>query len=171
MEKEIEHLVRKPFILSKLEKGINMKENMCRKLRRKYKLNKENITTVKEILKQRMQLKAQTMKRYEKRGKFYHQNLIFKTDTKKFYREIEKEKVRVNGTPAINHIERFWNTIWSEDFNENAEWIKNVKTGNANIPKQQWSDNGVEVCRDRPSFELLVELNILGTLYSCITPF
>ena len=54
-----------------------------------------------------MQLKAQRMRRYEKCRKFYHQNLIFKNDAKKFYREIGKEKVTINETPAINDIERF----------------------------------------------------------------
>ena len=54
-----------------------------------------------------MQLKAQRMWRYEKCRKLYHQNLIFKNDAKKFYREIGKEKVTINETPAINDIERF----------------------------------------------------------------
>ena len=37
--------------------------------------------------------------------------------------ETGKEKVTVNETPAINDIERFWDTIWSEekDFNEKTE--------------------------------------------------
>ena len=45
-----------------------------------------------ETVKLRMQLKAQRMGRYEKRGKLYCQNLIFKNDAKKFYVEIGKEK-------------------------------------------------------------------------------
>ena len=59
MEKEIEHLRGELSIVSELQRGINVKGKMCRKLKRKYKLNKENITRVKETLKQRMQLKAQ----------------------------------------------------------------------------------------------------------------
>ena len=92
-----------------------------------------------------MQLKAQRMRRYEKREKFYHQNLIFKSDAKKLYREIGEEKVTVNETPAINDIERFWDTIWSKekDFNEKAEWIKIVQADSANIQEQQWSDISV----------------------------
>ena len=41
----------------------------------------------------------------------------------------------------MNDIEKFWDTIWSEekDFNEKAEWIKNVQTDNGNIQ----SNNGV----------------------------
>ena len=146
MEKEIEHLRGELSILIELERGISVNGKMCRKLKRKYKLNKENITTVKETVKQRIRLKAQRMGRYEKLGKFYHQNLIFKNDGKKFYREIEKEKLTVNETPAINDIGRFLDTILSEekDFNENSEWIKNVHTDNANIHQQQWSDISVK---------------------------
>ena len=62
---------------------------------------------VKETVKQRIQLKARRMRTYEKRGKFYRQNLDFKNDAKKLYREIRKGKVKVNATPVINDIERF----------------------------------------------------------------
>ena len=86
------------------------------------------------------------MQRYKERVKFYHQNLIFKNDASKFYGEIGKEKVTVNEIPAINDIEGFWDRIWSEekDFNEKAEWIKNVQTDYANIQDQKWSDISVK---------------------------
>ena len=67
MEREIEHLQVELSVLSELERCINVKGKMCRKLKRKYKLDKENITRVKETVKQRMQLQAQRMQRYEKR--------------------------------------------------------------------------------------------------------
>ena len=69
---------------------------------------------MKETVDQRMQLKAQKLQRYEKHGKLYRQNVTFKNDTNKFYREIWKEKVTVNKIPAINAIENFWDTIWIE---------------------------------------------------------
>lgn len=109
---------------------------MCRELKRKYKLSEENITTAKDTVKQRMQVKVQRMRRYVKREKFYHQNFIFKKWLKEWEREREigKQKVPENKTLAINDIERFWDTICSEkkDLNENAEWIKKVQTNNAN---------------------------------------
>ena len=80
----------------------------------KYKLNEENITRMKETVDQRMHLKAQKLQRYEKHGKLCRQNVTFKNDTNKFYREIWKEKVTVNKIPAINAIENFWDTIWIE---------------------------------------------------------
>ena len=79
------------------------------------------------------------MQRNEKRK-------IFKNDASKFYRETGKEKVTVNETPAINDIERFWDTIWSEekDFSEKVQWIKNIQADNANIQEQQCLDISVE---------------------------
>ena len=41
MEKEIELQCRELSILNELERGMNGKEKMCRKLKRKYKSNKK----------------------------------------------------------------------------------------------------------------------------------
>ena len=71
MEKEMEHLQGKLSILSESERGINVKRKICRKLKKKYKLNQEIITMVKETVKPRMYLNAQRMQRYEKCGEFY----------------------------------------------------------------------------------------------------
>ena len=92
MEKEIELLRGELSILSELEMGINVKGKICRKLKRKYKLNIENITRMKETVKQRMQLKAQRMRIYEKHGKLYHQNLIFQNDAKSSIQRLGKKK-------------------------------------------------------------------------------
>ena len=92
MEKEIEHLGGELSILSELERGINVKRKMRRKLKWKYKFNEENITVVKETVKQRMQLKAQKMRRYEKCGKLYRQNSIFKYDAKKILKRVWKRR-------------------------------------------------------------------------------
>ena len=70
----------------------------------------------------------------------------FENDAEKFYKEIGKEKITVSETPAIKDIERFWDTIWSEeeDFNDKAEWIRHVQTNIVNMQEQQWSDISVE---------------------------
>ena len=47
IEKKIQHLQGELSILSELKRGINVKGKMCRKLKRKYKLDKENIARVK----------------------------------------------------------------------------------------------------------------------------
>ena len=52
------------------------------------KLN--DLTPLKETLKQKIQLKALMLKRQEKRTKFYRQKFTFKTGKKKFYRKLGK---------------------------------------------------------------------------------
>ena len=51
MEKEIEDLQGELSMLTELERGINVKRKICKKLKRKCKLNEENITRVKETVK------------------------------------------------------------------------------------------------------------------------
>ena len=50
----------------------------------------DDLTPLKETLKQKIQLKAPMLKRHEKRTKFYRQKITFKTDKKKFYRKLGK---------------------------------------------------------------------------------
>ena len=92
IEREIEHMGGELSILTELQKGINVKGEACRTLQRKYKINKDNVI-IKNTVKQKLQLKAQRLRRYEKRNNFYRQNMIFKRDGKKFYQEIGKETI------------------------------------------------------------------------------
>ena len=142
IEKEIELMRGELSILTELQRGVNVKGKACRTMKRKYKIEKDNINTVKETIKQRMQLKAQRLRRYEKRNKFYRQNMIFKTDAKKFYREIGKETIMIDKTPSVEEMENFWRTIWSEEkeFNEQAEWIKNTEQQNEMKNQQEWRE-------------------------------
>ena len=43
-----------------------------------------------------MQAKAQRIRRFDKRCKFYRQIKTFKGDTKRFYRELGKKSIEVN---------------------------------------------------------------------------
>ena len=54
-----------------------------------------------------MQLKAQRLRRYEKRNKFYRQNVVFKTNAKKFYGEIGKEIINVDDALSIEDSKVF----------------------------------------------------------------
>ena len=54
-----------------------------------------------------MQLKAQRLRRYEKRNKFYRQNVVFKTNAKKFYGEIGKETINVDDALSIEDLKVF----------------------------------------------------------------
>ena len=81
---------------------------------------------LKETLKQKIRLKAQRMRRYDQRSKFYQQNNTFKMDKKKFYRELGNTQVTVEKPPSKEVEERFWTSIWGteKEFNEEAEWLK-----------------------------------------------
>ena len=79
-------------IVIELLRGVNVKGRRFKKMTKNYQLTSENILEVKEIIEQKMQLKTQRMRRYKKRSKFYRQNMIFKTDARKFYREVGKNR-------------------------------------------------------------------------------
>ena len=63
------------------------------------------------------------MRRYEKRTKFYRQNNTFKTDKKKFYKELGKSQMNVEKPLSKEEVETFWTSIWGteKDYNEEAE--------------------------------------------------
>ena len=42
-----------------------------------------------------MQAKAQRMRLFEKRSKFFRRNKIFETDAKRFFREVGKKQLNV----------------------------------------------------------------------------
>ena len=74
-------------ILTELQKGMNVKGRACRTLKRKYKINKDNI--IKETVKQKMQLKAQRLRKYEQR----------------------KETITVDDVPSIEEVEDLTNWL------------------------------------------------------------
>ena len=124
IQKEIEAFRGELSLKEDLSKRINVKAREGGKVKRKYKLQNENdITTAKEIIKQKVKVKAQRSRRFEKRTKFYRQNKIFKTDAKKFYREMGKEPIKIKELPSIKDVEKFWKKSWcnEKEHNEEAE--------------------------------------------------
>ena len=82
--KELQDFPKIPSELM-VSKGVNVKTRMSRNTKKKYKISSENTLLIaKESLKQRMQVKAQRLRRLEKRGRFYRQNKVFQTNTKSF---------------------------------------------------------------------------------------
>ena len=120
-----------------------MKERKIRTIERNYKIRRhQGFTEVKEIIKQQMQAKAQRIRRFEKRSKFYRQNKTFKEDTKRFYRELGKKSIEVNEPPKIQEVEDFWSKIWENNktHNSNASWIKEQEKMNEHQEPQKWND-------------------------------
>ena len=70
--------------LDELIRGVKVKSRILKKMKKKYKMKKlDDLTLLKETLKQKIQFKVQRMRRYEKRTNFYRQNNTFRIDTKK----------------------------------------------------------------------------------------
>ena len=68
IEKEINELRREALIFDELIRGVKLKSRMLNRKNKKYKMRKlDDLTPLKEILKQKIQLKAQRMKRCEKK--------------------------------------------------------------------------------------------------------
>ena len=58
-----------------------------------------------ETLKQKVQAKAQRIRRYEKRETQYSQNKMFKEDTKKFYRNLGMKNTEAREHPSMAEAE------------------------------------------------------------------
>ena len=113
-------------ILDELIRGVKVKSRILNRMKKKYKMkNFEDLAPLKETLRQKIQLKAQSMRRYDKRSKFYRQNNTFKMDKKKFYRELGKTQMTVEKPPSKEEVEKFWISIWGteKEFNEEVEWL------------------------------------------------
>ena len=118
-----------------------VKERKRKQMLKRYNIrNPTDLTTAKEVLKQEIQAKAQRIRRFEKRAKFFRQNKIFKQDAKKFYRELGKKRIDVTEPPTLDEVEEFWANIWENDktHNENAEWIKRLEDTQKELESQSW---------------------------------
>ena len=132
---------KQPLWKTKIEKKINEIRGEVDKMKKKYAMKKgEDLPTLKEILKQKIQLKAQTIPRYQKRTKFYRQNNTFKSDKRKFYRELGSKQINVWKPPTTDEIEMVWKKVWGTHINENAGWLKNEETRCNELEEQEWNE-------------------------------
>ena len=96
----IENYRKDISLLSELKKENKIINSKQKKIEKKYKIKTFNqIATVKEELVQKLQLKAQRLRRMNKRCDLHKQNKIFETDAKRFYREISKASIVVKESP------------------------------------------------------------------------
>ena len=91
--------------------------------------NAREVAQLTETLKQKMQAKAQRIRRYKKRETDYSQNKMFKEDTKKFYRNLGMKNIEARVPPSMAEEETYWKSLWGEkaQHNERAEWIMEQK--------------------------------------------
>ena len=147
IEKEIETLRREISLCEELQKDKEIRSSNAKKVVRKYKIvSKSQIPSIKEELKQKLQVKAQRLRRYEKRSKFFRQNKVFETDAKKFYREINKLSISVEKIPSEEEVQEYWSKIWRNEksYNQTAAWLTDLERRTHNIRKQEWENITVE---------------------------
>ena len=132
--------------MSEILKGSSVMERKRRALGRKYKIkSNDDILPVIEKLKQQLLAKSQRIRRFEKKRMFYHQNKMFKENTKRFYRELGKKTTEIHEPPRKEALENFWASIWENEkrHNERAEWIKQIENENQQAPTQEWVEISV----------------------------
>ena len=150
LQKEIEALRAELSILDEISKGTVVKTRKSKRLKQKHKIkDKVTLDSAKEKIKQVMQLKAQRLRRFDKRSKFYRQNKIFSVDAKKFYREIGKGTISVENPPDPKEVTNFWNTIWGEEknYNREAAWVEREQERTNDLEEQEFEEVSVEEVR------------------------
>lgn len=76
-----------------------------------------------EVLKQKEQVKAQRIRRYEKEINHYIQNKKFKGDTKQFYRYLEAKNTEIRDHPRMEEVELQWKSL--RETNQNIIKMQN----------------------------------------------
>ena len=90
-------------------------ENSAGKRRRFLKNNRvtntREVAGLTETLKQKVQAKAQSIRRYEKRETQYIQNKMFKEDTKKFYRNLWMKFIEARDPQSMTEVKPYWKSL------------------------------------------------------------
>ena len=96
---------------------------------KKYKVKEKWISKVLEELKQRLQVKASKLKRYEQRIEQYRVNRLYQQDQKRVYKEMSRKPSGEKVMPDAEKSARFWSGIWDNDIQHNrrAEWLDEVR--------------------------------------------
>ena len=84
------------------------------RIKKKYKITtNQELQTVRESLKMKIQAKAQRIRRYVKRSKQFSQNQMFANDRKKFFRNLGKDQISAEKPPKKEATETFSSKIFT----------------------------------------------------------
>ena len=112
ISKDIECLRKKLSILTEKVKGSMASHRKITRVLSQLKCkNEADIPSFVEMIKQQIAAKTQRIRWYEKRGKQFRQNKLFKDNAKQFSREIGKKHIDVTDPPILTEIEDFWSRI------------------------------------------------------------
>ena len=121
-------------------------ENISKKkqrIKRKYRIRtNQELQTIRESLKMKIQAKAQRIRRYVKRSKQYRKNQMFSNNRKTFFRNLSNDQILVEKPPNKEATETFWRNILESDreHNHSAEWIRREDQKYADTKFQSWVD-------------------------------
>ena len=103
-----------------------------------------------EELKQRVVVKADKIKRYEKRTNQYQQNRMFDNNQKRLFEKLEGKERSENVIPEKHETNEFWRDIWEKDVTHrmDAEWIEGIETEiDIRTPTQQDISVSIEILK------------------------
>lgn len=90
--------------------SVKAKGRTCRRLKRKHNLNSANILETKEVIKQKVQLKALKDRRFEKGSKFHSKTRFLNLILKSFIRKWVKKRLLLKITQALKRLKGFGKT-------------------------------------------------------------
>ena len=85
----------------------SQKKQKIKELYEKNRIKRKGLKTVIEELKQRMLVKTEKVKRYERRFDQFRQNRIFDLDQKNIYAELNRNGIRSNDDPNAEECASF----------------------------------------------------------------
>ena len=152
LQKQIDQLRSDLSIINEYTTGNTSKKTKQKfmTIQKKHKITKEEqIRTLKEDLKQKLQAKAQRLRQYTKRSKQFRQNKMFREDAKRFYRELGKNTIKIQKQPDIGEVKKFWQNIPEQEIShhKDAQWIKDQQEELKDINLMEWKDFTVEELR------------------------
>ena len=62
-------------------------------------------------IKQTIQAKAASSRRYQKRSRFYKDKNLFKNNPNQFHRNLGTSQIKINKAPAEEEVRSFWEKI------------------------------------------------------------
>ena len=128
-QKQIDQLRGDISIITEYSNGntTNKIKRKCNTILKKHKITAdEQFIACKEDIKQTLPAKALRLRRYTKRSEQYKQNMMFREDAKRFYRELGKKTIQTEKPPDRGEIKKLWQNILEQEVkhDEDAQWIK-----------------------------------------------
>ena len=109
--------------LEEIRNGKPLRKKLIETLELRYKyLWKKGVTVVQEELKQRLRAKGNTVRRFEKRCKRFHDNQLFQSNQKRFYSTLKRTNTHDaehQPNPDSRECLDFWSRIWSVQVEHN----------------------------------------------------